>query len=32
MDEELENMWDNKVYKITKKTDVLEGHTVLISI
>ena len=32
MDEELDKMWENKIYEIIKKKDVREGHFILISV
>ena len=29
MDEELDKMWDNKIYEIIKKSEVIEGHSIL---
>ena len=32
MGEELDKMWDNKIYDIIKKSEVIEGHSILRSV
>ena len=29
MSEELEKIWNNKIYDFVKKTEVIEGHSIL---